>query len=85
MDNKWSSTLGVGYKAENTTLQKAAIVTETAKRTYDIPDHQETHTHAHAVRSYAFCHNASVGKLQTIKPGVKFCGFRKERQNCFSD
>lgn len=88
MDNKWSLVLYTGgwaYKAENITLEKAAIVTEIAKRTYDIPDHQETRTHAHAVYCYAFCHNADIGKTQTIKHRGKSCGFREECKNCFTD
>lgn len=56
---------GVGHKAENTALEEAVIVTE--NRTFDIPDHQDTLTHSHAVSCFSFCHDAEAGKTQTIK------------------
>lgn len=57
--------LGVGHETENTTLEKAAIVTETAKSTYDILDHQETLVHM----LYHSQPNDEVGKISKIKHG----------------
>lgn len=92
----WSSVLGVGCVAGNTTLENAVFVEETTASTYYIPGHQETltqiHTHHCTLYYSAYTHNPDIGIMtffpnqNATKEGINVNRLQKEQnRNCGAD